>query len=873
MMGRASQDDVKLVKASGLFDEQWYLGRYLDVAILGMDPVEHYLWLGGRLGRDPSLSFSTLGYLELYKDVAASDINPLIHYLKFGRKEGRVAGYRPNPSRPFLQMRTRVKDRKNRVGVFAIYLADGELNQKVEWYLSALGEVCDKVIVVADHALAPKDLERLRRMTPYILAERHREYDFGSYKRGIQIADDRGFLRKADELVLCNDSCFGPIDSFVPLMEAMEKKEIDFWGMTANNKPTQHLQSYFLVFRRRAFETGAFRDFFEAVEVEDNVQAVILKYETQLTGLLEAQSLRWEAFVSPTVPASSMLNGNPVHNPVRLLKMGMPLVKVKALNHILANDDGIPQLISEIRRRSPDVCAIVESESEALKYADAPKVGFSIIMPLYNRVGQVFRAIDSVMSQTHQNFELIIVDDCSDDGGPDAIEERYSSEISSGKIILERLKKRSGVSAARNAGLRMARKDWIAYLDSDNAVTPGYLICFASSIVTNPDRKSFYARWRNHTTGMVLGAAFDRERLKKGNYIDLGVFVHRRDLLDTVKGFNEDLKRLVDWDLILRITADHEPLYIEKPVMIYWDDDQDRTRISVRESLDVAIHHVKESNDMQFTVTTIIPAYNHQDFIEAAVQSALDQRGDFKHEIIVCSDGSTDATPTLVAKLRKEHGSIIRNLSTSKNEGISETFRRCISAATGDFIAVLEGDDVWTDELKLQKQLTFLRENDDCSMVFSKILVKRLPGGEQSFLDRQTKLNKNKLTGDDFLADPSMNLIANFSSCMFRANGLKKAPKRLFENRFNEIALAFYLETLGKIGFINEPMSVYHQHEKGVWTGSTREQQLRSGIETREMVLDVAHPRYRARILDIIEERYKKPLTELEAKLDRKELA
>lgn len=108
-----------------------------------------------------------------------------------------------------------------------------------------------------------------------------------------------------------------------------------------------------------------------------------------------------------------------------------------------------------------------------------------------------------------------------------------------------------------------------------------------------------------------------------------------------------------------------------------------------------------------------------------------------------------------------------------------------------------------------------------------------------------------------------MNLIANFSSCMFKAGLLRAAPKRLFEGRFNEIALAFHMERHGKIGFLNEILSVYHQHENGVWTGSTREQQLRSGIETREMVLDVAHPKYRGDIVKVIEDRYRKPLAEL----------
>lgn len=89
---------------------------------------------------------------------------------------------------------------------------------------------------------------------------------------------------------------------------------------------------------------------------------------------------------------------------------------------------------------------------------------------------------------------------------------------------------------------------------------------------------------------------------------------------------------------------------------------------------------------------------------------------------------------------------------------------------------------------------------------------------------------------------------------------MQDLPKRLFDSRFNEIALVFHLERYGKIGFMDEPMSIYHQHPAGVWTGSSREEQLRSGLQTRQMVLDVADPKYHDAIERIIEEKYRSQL-------------
>ena len=80
----------RLLRSSGLFDANWYLRTYRDVAESGCEPVKHYLLWGGREGRDPGPDFATEAYLSTYPDVAASGSNPLVHYLLHGRAEGRI---------------------------------------------------------------------------------------------------------------------------------------------------------------------------------------------------------------------------------------------------------------------------------------------------------------------------------------------------------------------------------------------------------------------------------------------------------------------------------------------------------------------------------------------------------------------------------------------------------------------------------------------------------------------------------------------------------------------------------------------------------------------------------------------------------------
>ncbi|WP_052027561.1 hypothetical protein [Sphingobium sp. ba1] len=95
-----SAQDVARIKESGLFDEAWYVRTYPDVAILNMDPVEHYLWLGARLNRDPSPHFSTSGYFEVNPDVRDAGANPLAHYVKNGQREGRKIAPRRRAADP-----------------------------------------------------------------------------------------------------------------------------------------------------------------------------------------------------------------------------------------------------------------------------------------------------------------------------------------------------------------------------------------------------------------------------------------------------------------------------------------------------------------------------------------------------------------------------------------------------------------------------------------------------------------------------------------------------------------------------------------------------------------------------------------------------
>ena len=89
--------DVEAIRQSELFDGEWYLANNADVRALGMDPAEHYLWLGARLGRQPSERFDGNAYAARHPGAALDGVNPLLHYIR-QREKARSQGRRERPA-------------------------------------------------------------------------------------------------------------------------------------------------------------------------------------------------------------------------------------------------------------------------------------------------------------------------------------------------------------------------------------------------------------------------------------------------------------------------------------------------------------------------------------------------------------------------------------------------------------------------------------------------------------------------------------------------------------------------------------------------------------------------------------------------------
>ncbi|MFC4701038.1 glycosyltransferase [Glaciecola siphonariae] len=195
----------------------------------------------------------------------------------------------------------------------------------------------------------------------------------------------------------------------------------------------------------------------------------------------------------------------------------------------------------------------------------------SVIMPAFNRQSEIKMAITSLFNQSYTRYELIVIDDGSTDETANVVEEICRNNAQAQTINLIKQPVNLGVSAARNAGLKASKGDIIAYLDTDNEWDADYLAIAVDHYLKHPEAESAYAGqevWyvdpynqQEFRTNIRL-LPFNRSSLENGNFIDLNVFSHTRSALEKYGIFREDMRRLVDWELILRYTEQRPPVFI-----------------------------------------------------------------------------------------------------------------------------------------------------------------------------------------------------------------------------------------------------------------------------------------------------------------------
>lgn len=245
--------------------------------------------------------------------------------------------------------------------------------------------------------------------------------------------------------------------------------------------------------------------------------------------------------------------------------------------------------------------------------------------------------------------------------------------------------------------------------------------------------------------------------------------------------------------------------------------------VELRESL-TTLHNL-------IAVNVILITYNQSNYIEDTVKSLLAQKTNFRFNVLVADDCSQDDTVEKIRKLAEQSKIEFVFLHSDRNLGIMHNYQRAFAACDAEYVAILEGDDLWTDPLRLQKHIDFLKEHSECAMSFNRYIVKDFEKGEFHMQPRFSKEEEKcpycYISGHDLAYD---NLIGNFSTCVYRRSCLAALPAQLFDMQAYDWLTNILISRMGYIGCLMQATSIYRIHAKGVWSGQSQKKQLQDLI-------------------------------------------
>jgi len=270
-----------------------------------------------------------------------------------------------------------------------------------------------------------------------------------------------------------------------------------------------------------------------------------------------------------------------------------------------------------------------QSDSQAI-LGRSPMV--SVILPTYNRLNWLAESIQSVLDQTFQDFEIIVVNDGGEDVG------QITQNFNDKRLIYLQHSQNLGLSIARNTGLSVARGKYIAYLDDDDiyyqdhlAILIGYLenhpekwVAYTDAIYSNLEKQG--QDYIETSREVKYSYDFDSYRFLYENYIPVLCIIHRQDCLEKTGLFNPKLNRLEDWDLWMRMSRHYEFTHIKETTCeVRWRSDRSTMMSQGKEALFFAYLNIIHNNINLLHEDT-------QSLVNAYINSELDNFHDALHE-------------------------------------------------------------------------------------------------------------------------------------------------------------------------------------------------------------------------------------------------
>lgn len=464
--------ETDLIRASGMFDADYYLGSNPDIAAKRIDPLRHFCQYGWRQLRKPCRNFDVWWYWSCHLDPAQDVINPLVHYVLVGQAAGlpsRPPAYAPGPGQ-VLARGAQVR----RICLLAGYDPDGVIDDYVIELARELSHFAD-VFYFGDCIMRDGQLERLDPWVSGRWARRHGTYDFGSWSALISEHVGWETIARYDELLLVNDSGY-LVRDLGPIFGKMQAKECDWWGLqatkgmfatrhlTANcfEQPVPlekvrdnlidgfrdeaiydfHVGSYFLAFRKPVIQDTGFRRRLAAVRRERTKHRLIRKHEIGLTQYLISRQYAFDTYIHDLYPLHPIFSNHHFD----LIARGFPLFKRLFL---VTNHYDVPGLAdwkskllavvpdAPVRMIEDNLLRVANHEALRRSFAIVEKDGQPVVPAILGT--KAFGVADAGLPK-FDHWWAFVVDPCTGALGGDerAVFEAVRVDPSIKKIILTR---------------------------------------------------------------------------------------------------------------------------------------------------------------------------------------------------------------------------------------------------------------------------------------------------------------------------------------------------------------------------------------------------------------------------------------------------
>lgn len=229
-----------------------------------------------------------------------------------------------------------------RLGIFQCSDKDGKIDDYIPYLLEDMKENLDRLVIVFNGRITPAGRKRLLALTDDVVVRENKGFDAAAWKYAMTEYLGWEQVRRYEELVLFNDTFYGPFYPFQTIFDQMADQNLDFWGLTAHGKGmalgadyNAHLQSYFLVIRKPMLHSFEFESYWEKQKLFQSFQELVEQNEVVFTKYFEECGFTWKPFIDTQDLDGKHAMNHYAFNAEELLKKGFPILKRKQFQESL----------------------------------------------------------------------------------------------------------------------------------------------------------------------------------------------------------------------------------------------------------------------------------------------------------------------------------------------------------------------------------------------------------------------------------------------------------------------------------------------------------------------------------------------------------